>query len=89
LTYDLRSGPLNYVAEQVEVFWRRRSRVVYGLMIPRECKLLQMREVLAEEHGLPLECQKVVKLSWRQVREGALLREKALGKGVGKRRWET
>jgi hypothetical protein len=62
--------------------------VVYGLMIPRECKLLQMREVLAEEHGLPLECQKVVKLSRRQVREGALLREKALGKALGKGLWE-
>ena len=57
---------------EVEVFWRRKPRTVYGLMIPRECKLSQMREALAEAVDLPLDRQKVVKLSWQQQSFAAL-----------------
>ena len=53
------------VPVEVELFWRRKPRTLYALMVPRECKVAQLREALAEEIGLAVECQKLVQLSWR------------------------
>ena len=42
------------VPVEAEVFWRHnkhKPRTIYGLMVPRECKLLQFRQALEKETG--------------------------------------
>ena len=53
---------------EVELFWRRKPRTLYGLMVPRECKVAQLRQAIAdsEEIGLPVNRQKLVQLTWRE-----------------------
>jgi hypothetical protein len=54
------------VGVEVEVFWRRKPRTIYGLMVPRDCKVDQVREALQEQVGLAVERQLVVRLSYRE-----------------------
>eukprot|EP01046_Picozoa_sp_COSAG06_P080425 COSAG06_NODE_27722_length_586_cov_2.889344_1_plen_128_part_10 len=53
---------------EVELFWRRKPRTLYGLMVPRECRVSQLRTAIAEseEIGLPVNRQKLVQLTWRE-----------------------
>ena len=49
----------------VDLFWRRKPRTVYGLMVPRECRVSQLRQAIVDsaEIGLAYSRQKLVQVS--------------------------
>lgn len=63
LTVDL-PIPEN-IAVEVELLWRKRRRTVYGLMVPRDSKVLQVRQELEKTGVLAIDLQLVIKLSYR------------------------